>query len=273
MTGASGTLTLATAGDHSHQTFVARPDATSGTDIVVVACFVAGTRISTEHGNVAVETLEIGERVHVAGPSAATLPIVWLGHRRIDCTRHPDPTKIWPVRIARNACGAGRPHRDLWLSPDHALHIRDVLIPVKYLINGTSIAQVPCDAVTYYHVELIRHSVLLAEGMPSESYLNTGSRSSFINGGSSIELHPDFASRQWEAEACAPLLVTGPELDDVRRWINMLASATGQQATEDRFHGNAHCRNRTAYLSAVNVRAGDRTARRLHLQPVPRSRR
>ena len=41
--------------------------------------------------------------------------------------------------------------------------------PVKHLINGVTVAQVPVDEVTYYHVELPRHSVLLAQGLPAES--------------------------------------------------------------------------------------------------------
>jgi len=91
-----------------------------------------------------------------------------------------------------------------------------VLIPIKHLINGISIAQVPLDDVTYYHIELPRHDVLLAEGLPAESYLDTGDRGNFDNGGCSVVLYPDFATRVWEAKGCAPLVVTGPELDAVR---------------------------------------------------------
>jgi collagen type I/II/III/V/XI/XXIV/XXVII alpha len=41
--------------------------------------------------------------------------------------------------------------------------------------------QVAVDAVTYFHVELPRHDVLLAEGLAAESYLDTGNRSVFAN--------------------------------------------------------------------------------------------
>jgi len=73
-------------------------------------------------------------------------------------------------------CGVLGPEveTDLRLSPDHALYIGEVLIPVKHLINGSTIVQVPCDEVTYYHVELPKHSVLLAEGLAAESYLDGG---------------------------------------------------------------------------------------------------
>ena len=102
-----------------------------------------------------------------------------------------------------------------------------VLIPVKHLINGASVTQVPVDTITYYHVELSHHDVLLAEGLAAESYLETGGRRMFANGGGPIALHPDFAARVWEAEACAPLIVTGPELERAKA---MLATEMGAAA-------------------------------------------
>ena len=37
--------------------------------------------------------------------------------------------------------------------------------------------------MTYWHVELAAHTVLYAEGVPAESYLDTGNRGAFANGG------------------------------------------------------------------------------------------
>jgi hypothetical protein len=197
--------------------------------ITAAPCFVAGTRISTERGEVAVEDLREGDRVQVVLGTKAQ-PIIWIGRRTVGCSRHPKPHQVWPVRISAHAFGPGRPYRDLYLSPDHAVHVGDVLIPAKHLINGTTIAQVERDSVTYYHVELPGHSVLLAEGLSVESYLDTGDRSNFVNGDGPIALYPDFASRVWEAEACAPLVVTGNELAAVRQWINGLAAQATTQA-------------------------------------------
>jgi hypothetical protein len=120
------------------------------------------------------------------------------------------------VRVAADAFGPGQPCRDLFLSPDRAVFLDDVLIPVRYLINGISIAPVPVAAVTYFHVELSSHDVLLAEGLPVESYLDTGDRSSFANGGRPMRLFADFGIQMREALACAPLIVTGPKLEAVR---------------------------------------------------------
>lgn len=147
----------------------------------VAACYAAGTRIATHHGTVAIEELRVGERVVTA--SGALRPIVWLGHRQVDCLRHPCPSDVWPVRVQTHAFAPGQPARDLFLSPDHAVHVGEVLIPVRYLLNGATIAQVPVPAVTYWHVELPVHDLVLAEGLPCESYLDTGNRAAFTGSG------------------------------------------------------------------------------------------
>ncbi len=177
----------------------------------VPACYAKGTRIATPAGEVAVEHLAPGDLVqaHFAGSA----PVVWVGHRHVDCRRHPLPDKVWPVRVAAHALGPRMPHRDLVLSPDHALFIDGVLIPVKHLINGKTITQEKQDTVTYFHIELGEHDVLLAEGLPAESYLENGDRAAFDNAGGVVSLHPDFSRRRWDALGCAPLVVTGPKLD------------------------------------------------------------
>ncbi len=55
------------------------------------------------------------------------------------------------------------------------------LIPVRYLINDATIVQEAADSVTYWHVELARHEVLLAEGLACESYLDTGNRAAMTD--------------------------------------------------------------------------------------------
>jgi hypothetical protein len=200
---------------------------------------VAGTRISTERGEVAVEDLRIGDRVQVVAQrplprSAGGLgrgpaqPVIWIGHRTVDCARHPQPRKVWPIRIEAGAFGPNRPTRNLFLSPDHALYTDDVLIPVKHLINGTTIAQTPVDTVTYFHVELPEHAVLLADNLPAESYLDAGDRANFANALGPIALYPDFASRVWDAAGCAPLVVTGGKLDAIRQWVDAIAATRAQ---------------------------------------------
>jgi hypothetical protein len=144
------------------------------------------------------------------------------------------------VRIRAHAFGIGRPSRDLLLSPDHAIHAMGALIPVKYLINGTSIAQAPMRSVAYFHLELPQHDVVLANGLAVESYLDTGDRSTFANSGGVLSLYPDFASHIREAAGCAPLIVTGPELDRMRRQLNRIAAtAPDRVAIRKRWSGDS----------------------------------
>jgi autotransporter passenger strand-loop-strand repeat protein len=225
--GTQYTQTLA--GTYSNVSFQTTSDGGGGTQ-VTMACFVTGTRIATDHGEVAVEALRIGDQVALADGRIS--PIVWLGYRRVDCTRHPKPEQVMPVRVLRDAFGPGVPTRDLFMSPDHAVFAEGVLIPVRHLINGGSVAQVKVAEVTYYHVELGEHEVLLAEGMAAESYLDTGDRSKFENGGAAMTLHPNFSSRVWEGMGCAQLVVSGREIEAVRRLLAERVEAACQEISE-----------------------------------------
>jgi len=120
------------------------------------------------------------------------------------------------VRVRAHAFGRDRPAADLVLSPDHAVFVEGVLIPVRHLVNASSIAQEEVDEVTYHHVELPDHSVILAEGLPCESYLDTGNRAAFTNGGNAMPLHSSFALSIRETKACAELVVEGPALQSAR---------------------------------------------------------
>jgi len=118
----------------------------------------------------------------------------------------------------------------LWLSPDHAVFVNDVLVPVKLLDNGTTIAQVKRDRVRYFHVELTRHAVILAEGLAVETYLDTGGRANFTCE-DVVRLVPDFGARLspdtavlWETLGAAPLVITGPELASARAAVAAHAS-------------------------------------------------
>lgn len=143
------------------------------------------------------------------------------------------PDAVQPVRIRAGAFGPARPARDLCVSPGHALHVDGVLIQAEQLVNGVSIVREDVTQVTYWHVELERHDVLLAEGLPAESYLDTGNRTAFVNGGSFLELHPDFRPRHW-TQTCAPLVREGAVLKMVKaRLLERVATVFGGTTTRD----------------------------------------
>ena len=194
-------------------------------------CFAMGTRIATPAGEVAVEALAAGMPVLLARGGVAE--VVWVGHRRVECRRHPRPEEVWPVRVAAGAFARGVPGRDLLLSPDHAVFWEGVLIPVRHLVNGRTVRQEAVDAVTYFHVELAAHDVLLAEGLACESYLDTGNRAAFANGGAAMMLHPDFARGRWAASGCAPLVEAGPAVAAARSRLWARAGAMGLRRGSD----------------------------------------
>jgi len=138
-------------------------------------------------------------------------PVKWIGRRRIDLMAHPRPETVAPVRVRRGAFADGVPHRDLLLSPDHAVFVDGKLICARQLINGTTIRQeMGWTSVEYFHVELDVHSILLAEGLPAESYLNTGNQGFFANSGAPLILHPDLTDQSdyptRAAASCAPFV-------------------------------------------------------------------
>ena len=135
------------------------------------ACFTAGTLIATPDGEVAVEALVPGDRVLAA--DGAALPVRWVGRSTVSRV-FADPLRILPIRIRAGALADNVPARDLLVSPGHAMLLGDVLVQAGALVNGTTIvqeAEMPL-VFTYYHVELDRHAVLLAEGAPAESFLD-----------------------------------------------------------------------------------------------------
>ena len=256
------TVTLQLPGTFTTASFRTAPDAGTGTDIFL-ACFVAGTRIATDRGDVPVEQLRVGDHALTLGDDGALVPrpVRWIGRRRIDLARHPRPEAARPIRIRRGAFSEGVPSRDLLLSPDHAIYAEDVLIPVRWLVNERTVGPARrMRHVEYFHVELDQHAILLAEGMPAESYLDTGDRSTFENGGVAVELYPDFASRTWESGGCARLVVTGPEVEAVRRRLQRRGegnSAPVSSVLGDRFRSRASANRATNSAErAVPVEAG-----------------
>jgi hypothetical protein len=198
-----------------------------------VSCFATGTRILTQRGPVAVEALRIGDRIVTARGGGRLAPVKWVGHRTLAPARHPRPWDVNPIRVRADAIGPGRPSRDLLLSPDHALFLDGILVRVRDLLNGATIVQETAPEITYWHVELDRHDVLLAEGVPAESFLDTGNRAAFENGGTAIMAHPDFSRSVWEIASCAPLVWQGARLEAVRAKLAARAEQAGWTLTDD----------------------------------------
>ncbi|MEM9214548.1 MAG: Hint domain-containing protein [Cyanobacteria bacterium P01_F01_bin.150] len=156
-------------------------------------CFLTGTRLLTDIGEKRVEELAIGDRLQTLDGTLEK--IKWIGIQTCynnDKTNH--PLRTYPIKVKAGALGPNCPIRDLYVSPDHALLVEGILVNAGAMENGDSIVQIqPTDeAFIYYHIELERHSILIADGAPAESYLpQKQDRNTFDNGAEYRAMYPD----------------------------------------------------------------------------------
>lgn len=112
----------------------------------------------------------------------AARPVRFLFRQTI-ATRFADPMRTLPIRIRAGALGGNLPERDLPVSPAHALLVAGVLVQASALVNGHSIlreTQVP-DIFTCWHVKMAAHELVLAGGVPAETFVDSTDREHFDN--------------------------------------------------------------------------------------------
>jgi hypothetical protein len=152
-------------------------------------CFAAGTRIATPCGEIPVEDLTIGTRILTA--EGRTVPVKWVGRQTVSTRFSPDRLRM--IRIRAGALGKDLPQRDLVVTADHALALDGLLINAGALVNGSTIDILPAtdlaERYTIYHVETEAHDVILAEGVPSETYVDYVQRRAFDNHAEYVELY------------------------------------------------------------------------------------
>ncbi|KAA8384422.1 Hint domain-containing protein [Acetobacter sp. DmW_136] len=216
-------------------TNTSNPDGTGG----ILICYLAGSMIRTPNGDVAVEDLRVGDAVLAYGRGEAEpRQIVWAGHAQ--ATVNPtlaDDEAGYPVRIVQDAIADGVPYKDMLVTPEHCLYFDGRFVPVRMLVNGSSIFyDRTFTSYTYYHIETPEHAVIMADGVLSESYLDTGNRTSFRSSGivlASIGSKP----RNWSVNAAAPLCTqkefVQPLFEKIANRDNALGHAPAQPAPRE----------------------------------------
>jgi len=103
------------------------------------------------------------------------------------------------------------------------MFIDSVLIPAERLVNGVTIIKTrrADTELSYWHIELDTHDVLLAEAAASETFVDDNSRFMFHNAPEYWRDHPDDTGRQ--AIYCAPRIEDGYALAAVRARLAKLA--------------------------------------------------
>ena len=162
--------------DRTGPTLVNANGTTPYADIV---CFDAGTLIRSEAGEIPVQDLRVGMRVHTY--DGALRPIRWIGSCTVTAAGLRARPKLRPIRIAKGALGQGLPNRDLRVSPQHRVLIRskiaqrmfnsaEVLVPAIKLVGLPGITRVEDEtSVAYFHILFDQHEVVFSNGAPTES--------------------------------------------------------------------------------------------------------
>lgn len=141
-----------------------------------VPCFLAGTRIASAAGEVAVEEVRPGDLIRTA--DGRHVPVRRVGRRTVATAFLPAPQR--PVLISAGALGAGLPVRDLRLTADHALGLGGLLVQAGALVGFDGIRRMtPAELgprFEVFHVETAEHEFLLAEGVAAETLLDHADR-------------------------------------------------------------------------------------------------
>ncbi|HEX4507535.1 MAG TPA: Hint domain-containing protein, partial [Alphaproteobacteria bacterium] len=178
-------------------------------------CYLRGTLIRTADGEVPVERLRIGHWVVTQNGEAR--PIKWIGRRSYRDWNAAGNDDAQPVCFKAGSIADGIPMRDLYVSPEHAMSIDDVLVPARHLVNGASILKAQgMEEIEYFHLEFDRHVIIFAEGAAAESFVDDDSRMLFHNADEYRLLYPD-EQASGRAEFCAPRVEVGPKLAAIHR--------------------------------------------------------
>jgi len=195
-----------------------------------IFCFLEGAQIATPNAEVPVETLKIGDMVTTADGRAVR--VKWVGVQSVANSVLNADTRA-PVIVTKGALGESAPHTDLYVSGDHGLIIDGLVINAGALVNNSTIRYVPMadlpPVFTYYHVETEDHDVILANGVPAETFIDYAGRTRFNNYQEYVDLYgteriipemdrPRISSRRQVPEAIKARLDTSPDwetaLDD-----------------------------------------------------------
>jgi hypothetical protein len=138
----------------------------------IIPCFTRDTAIMTAGGMRAAQDLRAGDRVLTRDNGFQT--ITWAGRKNMvmgDLATTPD---MRPVLIRRGALGGDCPSRDMIVSPNHRVLIRqdggEVLMAAKHLTHLAGVSFAAMTDVTYIHFMCERHEIVQSDGAWTESF-------------------------------------------------------------------------------------------------------
>jgi len=141
----------------------------------VTPCFTPGTRIATAQGWQPVERLRRGDRVVTRDNGLKR--IAWVGRRDVSYADLAEVPELQPVLVRKGAFGNGVPERDMLVSPNHRFLVlpgggagEECLFPANVLTYREGVQRTSVLGVSYLHILLDAHEVILADGVWTESF-------------------------------------------------------------------------------------------------------
>jgi len=193
-----------------------------------IVCFLPGSLITTPSGTRAIEDLSVDDEI-IAYIDGTTAPrrVTWAGQAH--CTVRPglpDDQAGYPVRILKDAIADGVPFKDMLITAEHCLFFDGKFVPARMLVNGRSIFfDKSITSYDYYHIETEDHSVIMADGMLTESYLDTGNRRAFNQKGNVLSISGS-RNLTWD-DAAVPLTISRETVEPLFRQIEARADKAG----------------------------------------------
>jgi len=125
----------------------------------------AGTSVMTLDGEIPVEHLNPGDRIITRDSGMAVLRAL-----------HMTETDMHPIRILAGSLGHTRPDRDMLVSPDTTVHIRDwraqalfgtssAMVPASRLLDGEFVAEQPKQTMRIFTLVFDRAHIIYADGL------------------------------------------------------------------------------------------------------------
>ncbi len=146
-----------------------------------VTCIARGTLITTDRGDVPIETLKSGCKVLTQDNGFQELILTMS--RIIESNGLRMNAKLYPIRITAGAFGSGLPKRDLIVSRQHRMVVKSnigkrMFGSTTVLVAAIRLTKLPgiyiestVESVEYFHLIFEKHEVIFAEGAPTESFL------------------------------------------------------------------------------------------------------
>lgn len=171
-----------------------------------VPCFTAGTRIRTAAQDIPIEHLQVGDTVLTRdrGPQ----PIRWIGTTEITPTLATAPVAFAPGTLGNTETLLVSPCHRMLLSGWRCSKIAgapEALAAAVHLVNGRDVTRVADQPVRYFHLAFDQHEIIMANGVPSESFHPDTMPLAALGGGPRAELLAIFPHVAERAASFGPL--------------------------------------------------------------------